>query len=53
MIRLKDIKIREDLTEEQVFQKAILKNKIKYEEVEKWYIYKKINRCKKKRRYIL
>ena len=34
MIRLKDIKIREDLTEEQVFQKAILKNKIKYEIVQ-------------------
>ena len=26
MIRLKDIKIREDLSNEQVFQKAILKN---------------------------
>ena len=48
MIRLKDIKIREDLTEEQVFQKAILKNKIKYEEVEKWYIYKKSIDARKK-----
>ena len=28
MIRLKDIKIREDLTEEQVLEKAIAKNKI-------------------------
>ena len=29
MIRLKDIKIREDLSTEQIFQKAISKNKIK------------------------
>ena len=29
MIRLKDIKIREDLSSEQVFQRAISKNKIK------------------------
>ena len=28
MIRIRDIKIRENLTEEQVFQKAISKNKI-------------------------
>ena len=38
MIRIKDIKIREDLSSEQVFQRAISKNKIKPEEVEKWYI---------------
>lgn len=41
MIRLKNIKIRENLNEEQVFKKAISKNKIRPEEVEKWYIYKK------------
>ena len=41
MIRLKDIKIREDLTEEQVLDRAIAKNKIKLDEVEKWHIYKK------------
>ena len=29
MFRLRNIKIREDLTEEQVFQKAIKANKIK------------------------
>lgn len=48
MIRLKDIKIRENLTEEEVFQKAILKNKIKQEEVIKWYIYKKSIDARKK-----
>mgnify|MGYP007103630897 FL=1 len=37
MIRLKNIKIREDLTEEQVFERAIAKNKIKLDEVEKWH----------------
>ena len=41
MIRLKDIKIREDLNEEQVLQKAISKNNIKPEEVNRWYIYRK------------
>lgn len=48
MIRLKDIKIRENLTEEEVFEKAILKNKIKREEVKKWYIYKKSIDARKK-----
>ena len=48
MIRIKDIKIREDLTNEQVFQKAISKNKIKIEEVKKWYIYKKSIDARKK-----
>lgn len=48
MIRLKDIKIREDLSNEQVFQKAISKNKIKQEEVSKWYIYKKSIDARKK-----
>ena len=48
MIRLKDIKIREDLTNEQVIQKALLKNKIKLEEVNKCYIYKKSIDARKK-----
>ena len=48
MIRIKDIKIRENLTEEQVFQKAIAKSKIKPEEVSKWYIYKKSIDARKK-----
>ena len=48
MIRLKDIKIRENLEEKEVFQKAISKNKIKPEEVENWYIYKKSIDARKK-----
>ena len=48
MIRLKNIKIRENLNEEQVFKKAILKNGIKQEEVSKWYIYKKSIDARKK-----
>ena len=48
MIRLKNIKIRENLNEEQVFKKAISKNKIRQEEVEKWYIYKKSIDARKK-----
>ena len=48
MIRLKNIKIREDLTEEQVFERAIAKNKIKLDEVEKWHIYKKSIDARKK-----
>ncbi len=48
MIRLKNIKIRENLNEEQVFKRAISKNKIKPEEVERWYIYKKSIDARKK-----
>lgn len=48
MIRLRDIKIKEDLTNEQVFQKAISKYKIKPEEVEKWYIQRKSIDARKK-----
>ena len=48
MIRLRDIKIRENLREEQVLKKAILKNGIKLEEVNKWYIYKKSIDARKK-----
>lgn len=41
MVRLRDVKIRENLTDEKAFEKAISKNKIKKEEIKKWYIYKK------------
>ena len=48
MIRLRDIKIREDLNNEGVFKKAISKNSIKPEEVSRWYIYKKSIDARKK-----
>lgn len=48
MIRLKDIKIRENLEKKEVFTKAISKNKIKPEEVKNWYIYKKSIDARKK-----
>ena len=48
MIRLQDIKIREDLSEQEVLKKAIAKNHIKLEEIEKWYIYKKSIDARKK-----
>lgn len=48
MVRLKNIKIRENLTEGEVFKKAVSKNKIKPEEVSKWYIYKKSIDARKK-----
>ena len=48
MIRLRDIKIKEDLTNEQVFKKAISKYKIKPEEVEKWYVQRKSIDARKK-----
>ena len=48
MIRLKNIKIKQDLTEEEVLQIAISKNKIRMEEVTKWYIYKKSIDARKK-----
>ena len=41
MIRLNNIKIRENISDIEVFKRAIEKNKIKQEEVEEWYIYKK------------
>ena len=41
MIRLNNIKIRENLSDIEVFKKAITKNKIKQEDVKEWYIYKK------------
>jgi len=48
MIRIRDIKIRENLTEKQVLQQAIAKNKIKSEEVVKWYIQRKSIDARKK-----
>ena len=48
MIRLKNIKIRQDLSESEVFQKAISKSNIKTEEVSKWYIFKKSIDARKK-----
>lgn len=48
MIRIKNIKIRENLSEEEVLKKAINQNKIKQEEIEKWYIYKKSIDARKK-----
>ena len=48
MIRIRDIKIRENLTKEQVLEKAISKNKIKLEEIEKWYIQRKSIDARKK-----
>ena len=41
MIRLNNIKIRENLSDAEVFKRAIAKNKIKQEEVKEWNIYKK------------
>ena len=48
MIRLNNIKIRENLSDIDVFKRAIEKNKIKQEEVEEWYIYKKSIDARKK-----
>ena len=48
MIRLKEIKVRKDLTEGEAFLEAIEKNKIKQEEVKYWYIYKKSIDARKK-----
>ena len=48
MIRIKDIKIREDLLEEKVLEKALQKNRLQKEDVKKWYIYKKSIDARKK-----
>ncbi len=48
MIRIDNIKIRENLSDTEVFKKAIEKNKIKKEEVEEWHIYKKSIDARKK-----
>ena len=48
MIRLNNIKIRENLSDAEVFKRAIVKNKIKQEEVKEWNIYKKSIDARKK-----
>ena len=48
MIRLDNIKIRENLSDIDVLKKAIMKNKIKQEEVKEWHIYKKSVDARKK-----
>ena len=48
MIRLKNIKIHEDLTDEQVLVKALHKNGLKIDEIENWHIYKKSIDARKK-----
>ena len=48
MIRLNNIKIRENLSDIEVFKRAIAKNKIKQEEVKEWNIYKKSIDARKK-----
>ncbi len=48
MIRIDNIKIRENLSDTEVFKRAITKNKIKQEEVEEWHIYKKSIDARKK-----
>lgn len=41
MIRINNIKINENLTDEQLINKVLNKNKLKIEEIKNWYIYKK------------
>ena len=48
MIRIKDIKIRENLSDEEVLKIAISKQRIKLDEIEEWYIYKKSIDARKK-----
>ncbi len=48
MIRLKDIKIREDLQEEEILIYACKKYKINVKDVENWHIYKKSIDARKK-----
>lgn len=48
MIRLNNIKIRENLSDTEVFKRAIAKNKINQEEVKEWHIYKKSIDARKK-----
>ena len=48
MIRLNNIKRRENISDIEVFKRAIEKNKIKQEEVEEWHIYKKSIDARKK-----
>lgn len=48
MIRFRNVKIREEISNEQVFEKVLNDNKIKKEDVEEWYIYKKSIDARKK-----
>lgn len=48
MIRIRNIKIRENLKDEEILKKVILKNKIKPEEIEEWHIHKKSIDARKK-----
>ena len=48
MIRLNNIKIRENLNDIEVLKIAIEKNRIKQEEIKEWYIYKKSIDARKK-----
>ena len=48
MIRLKDIKINEDISNEEILKIACKKYKIKKDDVIKWYIYKKSIDARKK-----
>ena len=48
MIRFRNVKIREEISNEQVFEKVLTDNKIKKEDVEEWYIYKKSIDARKK-----
>ena len=48
MIRIRNIKIRENLKDEEILKKVNLKNKIKPEEIEEWHIHKKSIDARKK-----
>ena len=48
MIRISNIKVRDNISDTEVFKRAIAKNKIKQEEVEEWHIYKKSIDARKK-----
>ena len=48
MIRLKDIKINEDISNEEILKLACKKYKIKKDDVIKWFIYKKSIDARKK-----
>ena len=48
MIRLKEIKIRENLSNEEIFEKALAKNKLNKNEVSEWRIYKRSVDARKK-----
>lgn len=48
MIRLKEIKIRENLSTEEIFEKTLAKNKLNKNEVSEWRIYKRSVDARKK-----